>query len=75
MLQFEYAQSWLDAGATLKAALSLLNNNGYSYYLIKKDGLYSFNYDFYSEYFAYSNFFAVSQEWKHLIKDLIIGRI
>ena len=74
-IQFEYNQPWASANATLLGALNLLNQHGYSCYLIRSDGLYELDYSVYQEYFRYSNFLAVTPERQNLIKPLIRGTI
>lgn len=74
-LQFEYHHTWAAAGATLKAALNLLSENGYSTYLIKGEALYETNYETYGEYLSYSNYLAVAPEFKPQVLRHVKGRI
>jgi hypothetical protein len=46
----------------------------YEVFLIRKDGLYGFNYKKWGEFFGYSNFFAVRNEDKALISNIITGK-
>ena len=60
VIQFEYNQPWANAGSTLFEALSIFRNQGYLVFLLRKDGLYRFNYHLYGEFFGYTNFVALS---------------
>jgi FkbM family methyltransferase len=73
--QFEYNRAWQLAGDTLRAAYTLLEACGYAVYLLKRDGLYTLNYQLYEEYFEYSNFVAISPPWLPLLRDRIRGTI
>lgn len=57
-IQFEYNNSWMSSGSTIKYAAKFLQENGYKLFIITKKGIKSFNHDYYGEYFAYSNFYA-----------------
>jgi FkbM family methyltransferase len=74
-LQFEYHNTWVVAGATLRAALDLLGSLGYSVYLLKGEALYEPNYAAYGEYFFYSNYFAVRPEDTQIISRYVKGRV
>jgi FkbM family methyltransferase len=75
VIQFEYNTSWMLADSTLHGTMSLLKSHNYKVYLLKKGGLYHFDYETYKEYFAYSNFVAVSSSFEHKVRDLIKGTI
>lgn len=72
IIQFEYNAEWIDAGATLKSAYLLLTQNKYQFYVLKKNGLSSFDPNFYGEFFGYSNFVAISEKWNDKIETLIV---
>ncbi len=74
-LQFEYNKPWASAGSTLIHAIDYLVGKGYDVYILRKGGLYNFNYKLYGEFFEYSNFFAVLKEKKVSIEGLIVGSI
>jgi FkbM family methyltransferase len=74
-IQFEYNSNWIDVGSSLKEALRLLNSFGYQVYLTRRTGLHKLNYDFWGDYFRYSNFFAFQQESRHLVQHIIGKRI
>jgi hypothetical protein len=59
-IQSEYNSNWVHASSTLAAAISLLGFSGYSGFLIRRKGLYNFDYSLYGEFFRNSNFLAVS---------------
>jgi len=61
-IQFEYHSTWAVAGATLCAALDLLEQCGYRVFLLKGPALYEPNYELYGEYFSYANYFALRSE-------------
>ena len=71
IVQFEYNCMWIKAGSTLKAAFDLLLSCNYEVYLLNHKGLSRFDVDFYQEFFNYSNFVAVSPEWKESVRDVI----
>ena len=75
LIQFEYSRGWIPASSTLKAAMSYLESLGYEVLLLKSDGLYSLNYDWYGEYFQYSNFLAISPPWRWIKECLYRGVI
>lgn len=60
IIQFEYGPGWKHGGATLSAAVSLLKSFGYQVFLLKSHQLFKIDFEFYGEYFAYSNYVAVS---------------
>lgn len=57
-LQFEYNAAWLGAGSSLLEAKQYLKTYNYGLYLVRSTGLHPFCYDFWGDYFRYSNFFA-----------------
>jgi FkbM family methyltransferase len=63
VVQFEYNQPWLHAGATLSAAVKLLLDAGYKVFVLRPDGLTHFDAARYGEYFGYTNFVAIA-DWK-----------
>lgn len=73
VIQFEYNQPWVYAGSTLYDALSFLENNGYSVFLLRKDGLHKFNYSLYGDFFGYANFVALSPNLTSDFQQYIIG--
>jgi FkbM family methyltransferase len=60
VVQFEYSHAWLYARSTLGEAINLLERHGYGVYLLGGDGPIEFNYQRHGEFFAYSNFVALS---------------
>lgn len=60
VIQFEYNHPWANSSSTLTSALDYLGKHDYKVCLLKRDGLYNFNYDIYGEYFHYSNFVAIA---------------
>jgi hypothetical protein len=73
-LQFEYNEAWKYAGNTLYKCIELLNDNDYLIFIINPDGLYTFDYSNFGEFFRYSNFFSMHSHYKNTIKDLIKGK-
>lgn len=61
IVQWEYSDSWIAGGGTLAAALSLLDGFGYRTYLLKRGGLYRFDYALFGEYFTFSNFVSLRE--------------
>lgn len=57
-LQFEYNTYWLNAGSSLRQALDFLKSLDFEVYLINRSGMRLFSYEFYGDFFRYSNFFA-----------------
>jgi FkbM family methyltransferase len=72
-LQFEYNLGWPLAGTTLAAALGLLRECGYQHFLLKKDGLFNFDYGKYGEFCNYANFVAVPGREVGRVASLIRG--
>lgn len=60
VIQFEYNAPWSNSSSTLVNAIEYLRGHGYIVYLLKQNGLYTFNYDLYGEYYRYSNFVAIA---------------
>jgi len=75
VIQFEYNFPWSIAGSTLCEAIRILEAAGYSVFLIKKDGIYKFNYKKYGEFFQYANFAAVSKDWASRLEVLQRGEV
>lgn len=73
--QFEYNRSWQLAGDTLFAAMTLLGKYGYEVFVLKREGLFTLNYQRYEEYFEYSNFVAVSPRFSETLKPYYRGEI
>lgn len=75
VIQFEYNRTWAQAGSTLAAAYSYLNNSGYVVFLVKNEGLFELRYARYGEFFAYTNFCAVASDDTAQLKTLLRGPI
>ncbi|MGL5807618.1 MAG: FkbM family methyltransferase [Xenococcaceae cyanobacterium] len=75
VLQFEYNRNWLDAGSTLYNAIKFLESLKYKVFLLKSDGLYQFRYEWYGEYYEYSNFVGISPNFNWLENKLFRGTI
>lgn len=74
-IQFEYNEPWALAGSTLASAIGFLKEHKYETFLLKKDGLYRFNYNRYKEFFGYSNFFSTPIANIANISHLVKGEI
>jgi FkbM family methyltransferase len=74
IIQFEYNTMWIEAGSTLKATFDFLKSFNYEVYLLNDKGLAGYDVDYYKEFFGYSNFVAVSPEWKKNVVDIICNR-
>ena len=72
-IQFEYNQSWLLLGATLAEAYELLESNGYAIFLIKADGLYTYDLTIFDEFYAFSNFMAIAPQHMPHVQPIIKG--
>jgi hypothetical protein len=59
VIQWEYSDSWAPGGGTLAAALAFLSSAGYQSFLLKRNGLYRFNYGTWGDFFTYANFVSV----------------
>ena len=70
-IQFEYNSYWLGTGSSLKEAIRFLREVGLDFLLIRSTGLHPFNYDFWGDYFRYSNFLVYHQEDRHLLQTII----
>lgn len=67
VIQFEYNAPWTSSSATLLNAIGYLQGFGYTVYLLKRNGLYEFNYALYGEFFHYSNFVAIAPGYLEVI--------
>ncbi|SFQ18633.1 FkbM family methyltransferase [Parafilimonas terrae] len=74
-IQFEYNAPWAIAGSTLLHAINFLKEYEYETFIIRKDGLYEFNYSRFGEFFRYSNFFSVNKNFYAAVSQLIKGKI
>lgn len=68
LVQFEYNVPWLQAGATLRAALSFLADCRYDAYLLNGDGLCRFDAQRAPELFHYMNFVAIAREHRDFVR-------
>jgi FkbM family methyltransferase len=75
VIQFEYNGPWAKVGDTLYSAIHLLTRSGYEVFLLKRNGLYRFDYDLYGEFFGYSNFVAVSPRYATTLRRIVIGKL
>lgn len=73
VIQFEYNYPWCLAGSTLAEAIALLESNNYRLYLLKRDGLYEFDYGKYGDFFGYSNFVAVLPTYAPQLERAVVG--
>jgi FkbM family methyltransferase len=73
-IQFEYNSPWFNIGSSLSGAYKLLLQNGYAIFLIKENGLYTYNIELYGDFYAFSNFLAVSPTKTSVITELIKGK-
>jgi FkbM family methyltransferase len=75
-IQFEYNSHWIAAHSSLHEAIFFLEREmGYRLVLIRSSGLHPLNYDFWGEYYRYSNFLAYRPSDAHLIGPLLRSRI
>ncbi|SHM51644.1 methyltransferase, FkbM family [Mucilaginibacter sp. OK098] len=72
-IQFEYNYVWTMTGSTLLSAYELLEGCGYKVYLIKPDGLYTYDVRKNGEFFAFSNFLAISPSNTLPLKRIVKG--
>ncbi|MFI5163018.1 MAG: FkbM family methyltransferase [Sphingobacteriales bacterium] len=72
-IQFEYNNAWAVLGATLLDAYEILEQNGYSVFLIKPDGIYNYKVREYGEFYAFSNFIAITQQNLIHVKGITKG--
>jgi FkbM family methyltransferase len=61
-IQWEYSDVWIPGGGTLAAALGFLRELGYRSFLLKRGGLYHFDYDRFGEFFTFSNFVSLRED-------------
>lgn len=73
VIQFEYNRAWMFEHSTLGEALALLTRHGYEVSLLKGDGLHPVAYERLREYFAYSNFVAISPQAPAALAELPRG--
>jgi FkbM family methyltransferase len=74
-LQFEYNDAWLLGGSRLADALGLLEAAGYVTYLLRGDGLHRLPYEWFGEYYSYSNFVAFPSERTEELAYLLRGGV
>lgn len=70
---FEYNTSWRQAGALLENAAALLGRAGYELFLLRGDGIHRPNVQRFGEYFAYSNYVAVSPHFADGVRPIVRG--
>jgi FkbM family methyltransferase len=75
LVQFEYNAAWANAGSTLADALTMLAGHGYEVFLLKRRGLYRFEYARFGELFTYANFLAVAPRRRDLVTPYLTGAI
>jgi FkbM family methyltransferase len=68
VVQFEYHQPWLHAGATLHAAFEFLDTCGYDTYLLNRSGLCRFDITRAPEIFHYMNFVALGRSHRDFLR-------
>jgi hypothetical protein len=73
--QFEYSGGWKNNYATLKEAVEYLEALSYKVFLLKGNGIYKLQYDWYREYYSYSNFVGISPKFDWVIEKLYKGTI
>lgn len=71
IIQFEYSGFWRKAGSTLDAARTFLENRGYEVYLLRRNGICMVPYEPWGDYFGYSNYVAVSKDWKKRVLGIL----
>ena len=75
-IQFEYNSHWLAARSSLREARILLEDEmGYRLVLIRSTGLHPLDFDFWGEYYRYSNFLAYRPADEPLLRGLLRGKI
>ena len=73
--QFEYSSGWMNNYATLKEAVEYLEELSYKVFLLKGNGIYKLQYDWYREYYSYSNFVGISPKFDWVIEKLYKGTL
>jgi len=74
-VQFEYDHSWLSTGCSLRSAMAFLGARGYSVYLVRTTGIHAFDYQFWGDYFRFSNFLACRLCDLPLLSGLFQGKL
>jgi len=74
-IQFEYNSNWIKNGASLYLLRRFFQNQNFSLFLIRPDGLYEFDWDLWGEFFFYANFFACKNSSLHQIVAIQRGSI
>jgi hypothetical protein len=74
-VQFEYNSRWVYAGSSLYEAIHFMPELGFSMYLVRSTGLHPFRYEFWRDYFGYSNFFLCRPEDLEIVRPLLRGPI
>lgn len=72
-IQFEYNRVWSMSGSTLLEAYEILEGSGYKIFLLKPDGLYTYDVRKYGEFYAFSNFLAVAPHNLTSLKSITKG--
>jgi FkbM family methyltransferase len=72
-IQFEYNRVWSMSGSTLLEAYEILEGSGYRIFLLKPDGLYTYDVRKYGEFYAFSNFLAIAPHNLTILKSITKG--
>lgn len=71
VLQFEYNDTWRMAGSTLGHALHFLESCGYRSFLLGPQSLMPARYEYYGEYYGYSNYVSLSPDRYQSFRNLV----
>ena len=74
-VQFEYNSNWNDVGHSLKQADTYMNGLGYQLFLIRSTGLHPINYEYWGDYYRYSNYFARRPSDINALREIIKSKI
>jgi FkbM family methyltransferase len=75
LIQFEYNQSWLGSGSTLRGAIQLLESGGMEVFLLNRQGLFQPDLARYGEYFGLSNYVALAPAWRERLASHVRGAL
>ncbi len=70
-LQFEYNSYWIAVGSSLSEASRFLSKLGFSIFLVRSTGLHPLRYEFWNDYFRYSNYFACRSADLEVVRPLL----
>jgi len=70
-ITFEYNDLWLENSTSLSGCISFLKCYDFKVYRISQDSIVDFEYELLGDFYRYSNFIAIHNNYLHLVKEII----